>query len=451
LHNFLSRALTPILGQYAPAQTNIDFGKTFGINDPSLGDELLRGAAQYAPYMALPGGPLLQGTAFGATQSQNPITGAAIGGSLGAASELAPAAIGATKNLASGAMGAIQPQKYAQQLLSTLGGGNTLEGNAQSLAGDIQNAFANRVNQGNAQYAPVFDKYGNSPIYNELNNNSGNYQTFNPSDLNYDRNLNKLHDQFTSDPTLQNAHNLQSQLGSSIRKLQASDVKGNLSVGDRSTMQGYQDAQGALKGDINNFLTTQDPMAANQYNAATANWAQNVTPYLENSKIAQIAKGDVTNPDSITTLFKSPEPELRQIVNDVGPSANNKILYAELGKTQANLTPEKLTTAYNSLDNKGLGSYVTPDLAQQFEQLSGKTSARNMAQTAATGVLGAHFFGPFGAMAGAMGPTALRKLGQFVPNANLPLGNSLLGILKAGYTPAVNSGTANLINNQGGQ
>lgn len=50
-HNFLARAMTPILGKYAPAQTNIDFGKTFGVNDPNTLDKLAQGAAQYAPYM----------------------------------------------------------------------------------------------------------------------------------------------------------------------------------------------------------------------------------------------------------------------------------------------------------------------------------------------------------------------------------------------------------------
>jgi hypothetical protein len=50
LHNFIASGLTPILGKYAPAQTNIDFDKTFGVNNTGLGNQLLEGAAQYAPY-----------------------------------------------------------------------------------------------------------------------------------------------------------------------------------------------------------------------------------------------------------------------------------------------------------------------------------------------------------------------------------------------------------------
>jgi|GEM_PF-5571768 len=534
LHNFLARAVTPILGKYAPAQTNIDFGKTFGVNNPNLGDKLVQGAAQYAPYMlggaeVMPAGQAVgsvpslgarlanqmrTGYVFGSTQSDNPVTGGVIGATLGAGSELAPTTFGAARSGISKLTRAIQPQKYAEQLMQNLGSGHTLEGNAQSLAQDIKGAFGNRVSQGQALYGPVFDAAGNNSIYDGVNQavvrqpvqnfksvndvidhindatgndletatdlkdylmqqhgfafpnnknlldffnsapvviNNGAYNALDDGIINsYDRNLTALHQRFTDNPTLQNAHNLQSQLGSSIRKLQANDAKGNLSVADRNTMQGYQAAQDAVRSDIDTYLTSQNPALANQYNLATANWAQNVTPYLENSKIAKIAKGDVTNPTAIANLFKNPEPEMQQIVSDIGPQANNKILYSELGKTQANLTPEKLTGLYNQLDKKGLASYVTPDLAQQFEQLGGKIAARNMAQTAASGVLGAHFLGPLGAIAGAAGPTVFRKLGQIAPSVNLPLRDSLLNVLRAGYKPTTNAVQANLINYQEG-
>jgi hypothetical protein len=314
----------------------------------------------------------------------------------------------------------------------------------------LQNAYENRVAEGNALYSPVFNSLGDKSIYDGLNPALSSYQALENGLLKNNRNLNSLNQQFTANPTLQNAHNLQSQLGTAIRKLQSSDAKGNLSVADRNTMQGYQAAQDALRSDINTFLTGQNPALANQYDKATANWAQNVTPYLENSKIAQIAKGDVTNPSAITNLFKNPEPEMQQIVSDIGSQANNKILYSVLGKTQSNLTPEKLTSAFNQLDNKGLSSYVTPELAQQFEQLASKTTARNMAQTAGAGVLGAHFLGPLGAIAGAAGPTVLRKLGQFAPSLNMSF-SPLMNALRMGYRPTVNAGAANLIDYRGGQ
>lgn len=467
-HNVVSY-FNPQLGAKIPAQQDYNFSSMLGVNNPNLGDKLIQGAAQYAPYMmggeaalATMGGkaaPLLTralaqsgaGATFGATQSQNPMTGAAIGAGFGAGAELAPAAIGATKNFIGNRLNAIQPQKFAEQLMQTLGGGNSLEGNAQSLAQDIKNAYSNRVMQGQALYKPVFDAAGNNSIYEGMNPATSAYQSLENGLLGSNRNLNNLHQQFSANPTLQNAHDLQSQLGTAIRKLQSSDAKGNLSVADRNTMQGYQAAQDAVRGDINSFLSSKNPALANQYNSATANWAQNVTPYLESSKLSQIAKGDVTNPTAIANLFKNPEPEMQQIVNDIGPQANNKILYSELGKTQANLTPEKLTNSVNQLDNKGLSSYVTPELAQQFEQLGSKTSARNAAQTIFGVGLGAHLGGPLGAVLGTLTRPAISKLGQLTPSLNLPLGNALMNAGRAAYRPTINSGTANLINYQGGR
>lgn len=513
--------------------TNNQISQLFGVKNPNLADNLLQGAVSYAPYAA--GGaellpvkaaekfPLLAksiqqgfiGNRYGATQSSDPITGQIVGTLLGPAAELAPAATGVARSVIGKLTGAIQPQRFAEQLIQNLGGGNTLEGNAQSLAQDISNAYNNRVEQGSALYKPLFDALGNNSIYKGVNQaavrqpvsnfnsindviehvndntgtelenasdlkdylmqnygyafpnnksllnffnskpvivNKGNYNSLGQDIIDsYDRNLKDLHNQFTENPTLQNAHNLQSQLGYAARQLQAKDTKSGLSPAERSTLQGYQQAQNSLRSDINTFLNSNNPVLANQYNLATANWAQNVTPYLENPKIAQIAKGDITNPDAIANLFKNPEPEIQQIVNDIGPSANNKILYAELGKTKANLTPERLTNSFNQLENKGLSSYITPELAQQFEQLAGKTTARNYARLAAGTLLGSHFGGPLGAAAGAVAVPLMAGAMRRIPTLNLPLSAALLNASRAGYRPLTNSITANAVNAIGEQ
>lgn len=461
-HN-IANYISPSLGAKVPGYLpNFDYGKALGVNAPNMGDKLLQGAAQFAPYMLMPGGALAQGAAFGATQSQNPVTGALTGATVGKLGEVAPSAIAAIPSGIGKLTSAIQPQKYAKQILNTLGGGNTLEGNAQSLAQDIKGAFNNRVQQGQALYQPVFDTLGDQPIYQGANQAA--YNSLDDGIINsYDRNLTKLHQQFTENPTLQNAHNLQSQFGTAIRKLQSTDAKGNLSVADRNTMQGYQEAQNALRGDMNDFLNNQNPQLANQYNLATANWAQNVTPYLENPKIAQIAKGEMTNPNNISNLFKSPEPELQQIVDDIGPSANHKILFSELGKTQANLTPEGLLKASNQLDNKGLASYMTPQLSDALEQLNSKINNRDLTQTALGGVVGAHLFGPFGAALGAAAPKlinmskpALSRATQILPSINGAMLSKALGanavkpIASAVYPYATGALTAALVNSQGG-
>lgn len=132
LHNFLSNALQPVLGKYAPSPTNIDFYKTFGVNSPNFGDELLGGIAQYAPFglggevagaeeamapvanriaglFGKVSSPLATkiagqapiGAVYGATQSQDPIEGAgegALANTAGAALGSALPAVGRRLN-----------------------------------------------------------------------------------------------------------------------------------------------------------------------------------------------------------------------------------------------------------------------------------------------------------------------------------------------------------------
>jgi hypothetical protein len=376
------------------------------------------------------------GATYGAINNPN---NRFLGGLIGAGSAvIPPALISSGAKL----INAFRPQKYAEGIINDLSGGRSLEQNAQSIAQDINNSFGRQMQNSAADYKPVFDAAGNSSIYNGVNQqlarvpannfknldeaidyindqhgldlntpkdlkdflqnqngysfnsnkalldffnsypatvNAGKYSSLGDDIFNsYDRNLKNLNQQFNTAPTLQNAHNLQSQLGSVVRKLQSQDAIGNLSVADRSTMQGYQNAQDALRSDINDFLTRKNPALANQYQTATNNYLNNVVPYFENPKLASIAKGDTVNPDNITNLFKSPEPEIQKVVNDLGDGAKNKILYSQLGKLKGTLTPEKLVDGINNLDKNGLGSYVTPTLSQQLNNLTSRLANRNV-------------------------------------------------------------------------
>lgn len=474
-HN-IANVFSPSLAAKIPTQQDYNFGQMLGVNNPNLLDKLIEGGVQYAPYMiggeaaiAAKGAeslPLLTraliqsgaGATFGATQSQNPVSGALLGAGLGAASEAAPALVGATKN----AINAVRPQSFAQQLMDSLSGGNTLEGNAQSLASDIRNAYQQQVTNGQAKYQPIFDAYGNNPIYNRVapifgTSQKGIYENVgNAARENYSGDLKDLHDNFISNPTLNNAQQLQSQLGAEIGTLKYANAKGNLDTSGKNTLQSYQNARTALLNDMNNYLGTKGLDAVSAYRSATANWDKNITPYLSDSNLAQIAKGEIENPSysQINSIFKSPEPEIQKVVSDMGEGANNKILFNELGKTNANLTPERLTSAVNQLDNKGLSSYVTPDLQSQFDQVAAKTTNRNFAQraagltagTIAGAKLGLPYAETIGAGLGYAAAPLANKLSRLFPSGRIPLSDALLNAVRAGYRPVANTTNANIVN-----
>lgn len=404
-----------------------------------MGGDGLTGASKFGA------DALRQGTgtaAYGAlTNPDDRLKGAAEGfggGALGAGLPWAAKGVGAAANF-------IRPQKYAEQLMDSLSGGKGLEDSGKSLAQDVKNTYEQKVNEGAALYKPVFDAEGDSKIYKGKWQDNGNsaYGSLNPKLFdNYSQDVQDLHFAFGKNPTLQNAHNLQSQLGTEIRQ----NSKGNLSIADQNTVKGYQKAQSALKDDINNFMADKNPDLASQYQVATKNWAENVVPYIENPKISKMAKGDIENPRNISNIFRNPEADTQKVIDDMGPEASRKILYSELGKVK--LTPEKLAEAYGKLESKGLSSYVTPKLSDQFDTLLGRTKARNAAQFLAGGVggglLGGHTGIPYAEMLGTLLGAGVGAGAHYLPKMGIPL-SSFSNAAGAAYNPLRQAVLANAI------
>lgn len=373
----------------------------------------------------------LGGGAYGlATNPDERGTGAAEGAGLSLATEALPlpfkAAAQATK--------LFKPQEYAEGIMQSLSGGKSLEDNSKDLADAIKNAYTSRIKEGTELYSPVFSKLGENNIYEEVSPFSSSYQNLDKNivkNFKYDSDLKDLHQKFIENPTLQNAHNLQSQLGSSIRD----SSKGNLSIADKNIVKGYQKAQSSLKDDISSFLKNSDPEMAEQYETATQNWRENVIPYVENKKISGIAKGDITNPRAITNIFKNPEEDINKVVEDLGDDAKRKILYSEVGKV-SDITPERLQKAFADLDKKGLGSYLTPELEKSQEELTKRMRNRDLAQRIG-GALGGSAVAPgageaAGAIIGAMAaPAASKTVGSLSP-----LARAISEIAKMSYRPA---------------
>lgn len=510
-NRFLTRAVNGALGTNMQPAPQFNWEKTLGAGN-TMGDQLIQGAAGYAPVAPLAeagsvpaaldaagglGAPALSRAAqylaqsprltntlnqiapnalLGATQSNDPVAGAAQGVALGAAATGIP---GAATFGWSKLSNAISPGQLMNGFLGKLGGGASLTNNAKSLAQDIQNAYQKQQVNASALYNPIFSNYSNSNIFNAVNqapsrvaannftslddaidfvNDKNNLDLETPQDLkdfmknqyqysfknnadllgyfnsapgmrntgsyanlarsiteNYTPDLNDMHQAFLQNPTLQNAHNLQSQLGASVRDFQGMAAKGNLTTADRINMQNYQRAQNAVLSDTNDFLEAQQPGLGAQYTAANANYAQNVAPYKSNPAISKIATGDVDYPKNINTIFAKPTAAIQKIVQDLGPSANDKILYNQLGTPQNSATPEKLQAAMMNLDKQGLSNYLTPDHLDFQTALNQKITNRNTAQHVA-GMLG--------------GAVAAHPLGEGFPGAaeivGGMIGNSVL-------------------------
>ncbi len=276
-----------------------------------------------------------------------------------------------------GQLGA-NPNAVSNDILKTIGGDSSLEENAKELAENVASNFDTaKKNAGS-----IYDSFlkakspdGNGKVGDiDMSKNIDKYldiasqpKVINDKDLvsNYSPDTKGAHNQFVNDPTINNAHNLLKTLGAEIRSF-----KGNISNLDRNTLQMYSKARNALKSDFEDALDSVHPELKNIYQSANADYVKNVVPYLENPKVSKIARGDVTNPRNIIDIFRNPEPETEKVVSDLGNDASNKIIYSELGKLGENPNPQQLLNSFNSLDKKGLESYVTPEIQSKFNLLN---------------------------------------------------------------------------------
>lgn len=351
-----------------------DFVNTLGPQNPTMADKLLQGVGQYAPFnmvgnevqgaMQLPRaasylGSLAQkmpvqgmmGGMFGLSQNpNNPTQGGEIGAGLGALNAVAPE-VNQLANF-------IRPQKY----LNTILGG-----------------IANTVKDAKAQYQPVFDAVGNNSIYPGANQTASAYNTLPPNIFkSFDGKIDGLNSNFQQNPTFQNAHALQSQMGTLIGKLQNNDLRGTLSMADRDRMQAIQTAQGALRTDMHGYLQGVDPSLSNQYANATQNWASNVAPYFSKPYVSASIKKYIADPD-----------------------------------TASSVVPEKFLAGL-----KGINGDL-PSLNEQMTSLNSKIGLRNLAQRGVGAAVGAHLFPgaeEAGVLIGGMlGPQVSRGINSAVP------------------------------------
>lgn len=414
-----------------------------------VGSEALPYIGQAASYLGDTGvgqaiGRAMGSSAYGAVNDpNNRLQGAGMGAAFSGLSEIPAYGASAISNMT--------PTGYASTLRQTLGQGMGLQENAKSLAGSIRDAYQTQTQNGSALYKPVFDAVGDSRIFSEPGDVANSqYGALDPSiTSSFGGQLKNVANQFNNNPTFNNAHTLQSQLGFKIRKLQDNDAKGTLSVADGNTMEGYQTAQQALINDMGSFLDKTSPGLSDQYANASANWLQNVVPYTETPAIAKIANQAITNPKNISTLFSSPEPGVDKVISDIGPQANQKIIYNELMKNNAQ-DPQSMMDVYNKLDAKGLGSYITPEISSQFAQLQKNINRGSLIEhgigtlggLAASKLSGAEF--PGNEIVGAaLGNAAMHTI------LNNPLTKAISYGVQKSYRPAANATVAyNLQGNQ---
>lgn len=330
---------------------------------------------------------ILTGAGYGGLVTpENRTMGAVVGGALGAI----PGAATGVKKIGSVLMGKGTPVNLAKKIIQDLGQGNGIEQNALSLAKDIRKNAKGIYNNYSDTITPVLDKLGNEKINLEsyINNVNG-------SDITA-TGAKKMEAKFLKDPTLQNAHWLQSQYGHEVRKLTGTDA----ATVEKKDI--YKEAQKSIQDDIQKFLSSKDPELAKQYSSAQKYYAENYVPYKNASIIQDIIKepayGKTESPFATTEKKKISARSIvdalkginlngpsSKIASDLSPLAKNKVLFSELGKSTYS-KPESLANALAKLDEKGLLPYADESLKNSLEHLGKSIKYRKAGKTALTAV-----------------------------------------------------------------
>lgn len=314
-----------------------------------------------------------------------------------------------------------KPKQKVEQLMDLLNPEASSEQGNKSAAQAVQDAYLTRIRGAHELYSPVLDSVGNHPIYDQLN--PGRYNKLGEDVFkSYDKNVNAYHNKFVENPTFENAHKLRRQINHNINELEGALKKRGYSIAESDALHNLKNASSSLNSDMMNFLDNKQPVLSNQFRRANQYWRTHAVPYQANNKLYKLASGAIKNPKSLVSIFSHPEDETLKVIEDLPEHVKHKILYEKLGKQTIKKDPEKILSAYDKLEEQGLGEYVTPSVIDQIESLQGSIGRKKgLQRTAGLGV---------GALlAHSMGPDAF-EAGNFLPGL-LEAGAAGLGAVSA--------------------
>lgn len=353
---------------------------------------------------------------YGASSDQNNRTGGAeLGAGLSSAFDLLPPALRAGSEAVSPIVNNFQhilsPDKYAEGIINNISSGKGLEESGKDIAAQIKSNYGDAKKQGGKLFNDLSDKYGDLKIFDNPDNSE--YATLPDTVTNlYDSGASKIHNNFIQNPTLDNAIALKRQLSSDIGSWTRKNQKTGLTPDELDKLQNLGSAQKSLSNDMQNFFNSNED-AGKMFENANSNWSKNVVPYEKDNDIYDMAVGNIKNPTNIASTFRNPEPTTMKVVQDLPNEMRDNIVYSAMGSPTAQKNAKNLMNAYNSLDQKGLSSYASPELQQSMQKLGSGLNTKDILNKILGAYLGSHI--PFmpqeiGAVAGYQAAPFLNRL-----------------------------------------
>lgn len=220
--------------------------------------------------------------------------------------------------------------------------------------------------------------------------------------------LRTLHDKFAKNPTLFNYDKLQSALKKEMRKL-SSKGKNLDSVGE-DKLTALKENVRRLDEDQQMFSNTLSEKLQNLEKEFRTKYAKGVAKYEEAPlSMRKLATGKHENvtPDQIENLFAYPMKEVKQILNDLGPSAGKNILYNALQRVPQGNAKKMAETLLDLKRTKSYDQFVTPEMEKWahdlLKQIKYGENIKSALASLGGGLGGFALGGPLGGALGAAG------------------------------------------------
>jgi hypothetical protein len=181
-------------------------------------------------------------------------------------------------------------------------------------------------------------------------------------------NLQQLHDQFQDKPTLNNYDPLQSALKTRQRTLNSRYNNGTISDTGEAELNQLNSNITNLDSDSQNFMQTLPENMQNLEKDFRTKYATGAAQY-ENAPLTIRNLANPKNVDQVTSsqvgkAFTSMTPQTMKVLQDMGPSAGNNILYNALQKVQPGDAEGLANSILDLKRTKGYDQFVTPDQEQ---------------------------------------------------------------------------------------
>ena len=242
--------------------------------------------------------------------------------------------------------GATWPLRGAARLGELFNPINFTKNKLEAIKSDYQAA---RVAE-RAQYQPVMNRYGDSPI--DLKKNNQFIDAFKEYSDDLGTNVNKMQKKYIKEPTIQNAHNLQSQMFSEIKTLSKNKMPDALTL-DR--LNALKTTRNALNEDLIGSLKSMDENAADMYNLGRAIHREKVSPNFSSPTLANIVEGEV-NEISPGSLSRS----ISNVIKKGGMPAEHSLRNHLAELDNAISRGRALQIAIPTLTGAAVGEYASP-------------------------------------------------------------------------------------------